>query len=401
MLQEMHHTVPRRFRTRPISTVGAHIISKLSEEIKCSRLFSVLADEAADVSYKENMSMVVRFVDTSRNMREEFVGFHLCEEGTSGEAIKQLILNAISDLGLSMDDCRGQSYDGAGNMAGRYVGASTLIQGAFKKALYVYCMNHRLNLCVADTCSLQMVKNMMGTVRKLSAFFSNSPKRQHHLVNKIKSLLPTSKHRVLIDVCRTRWISRIDGLDRIVELFIAILAALEDIRLNKNSEDGAAGTGNWNSNSRDDAQVLSNGINFQFIVSLVIVRYILDLTRPATVKLQREEILKAEQEISNLKETLEDFQSNIDEEHNRVYQEAVQLAGEIEIEPSQPRTVQRQVHRNNAPSTSPNEYYKINLTRVFLDHALQQLHSRFPREAYTCYKGMSIVPAVLLNNLPT
>ena len=190
-------------------------------------------------------------------------------------------------------------------------------------------------------------------------------------------------------------------MDRIVELFIAILAALEDIRLNKNSEDGAAGTGNWNSNSRDDTQVLSNAINFQFIVSLLIVRYILDLTRPTTVKLQREEILKAEQEISNLKETLEDFQSNIDEEHNRVYQEAVQLAGEIEIEPSQPRTVQRQVHRNNAPSTSPNEYYKINLTRVFLDHALQQLHSRFPREAYTCYKGMSIVPAVLLNNLPT
>ena len=189
-----------------------------------------------------------------------------------------------------MDDCRGQSYDGAGNMAGRYVGASTLIQGAFKKALYVHCMNHRLNLCVADTWSLQMVRNMMRTVRKLSAFFSNSPKRQHHLVNKIKSLLPTSKHRVLIDVCRTRWISRIDGLDRIVELFIAILAALEDIRLNKNSEDGAAGTGNWNSNSRDDAQVLSNGINFQFIVSLVIVRYILDLTRPATVKLQREEM---------------------------------------------------------------------------------------------------------------
>ena len=95
-----------------ISTVSARIISKLSEEIRCSILFSVLADEAADVSNKENLSLVVRFVDASRNIREEFVGFHLCDEGTSGEAIKQLILNATSDLGLSMDDCRGQSYDG-------------------------------------------------------------------------------------------------------------------------------------------------------------------------------------------------------------------------------------------------------------------------------------------------
>ena len=70
-----------------------------------------------------------------------------------------------------MDNCRGQSYDGAGNMAGRYVGASTLIQNQFPKAIYVHCMNHRLNLCVADTCSLTMVQNMMDTVRKLSDFF--------------------------------------------------------------------------------------------------------------------------------------------------------------------------------------------------------------------------------------
>ena len=207
----------------------------------------------------------------------------------------------------------------------------------------------------------------------------------------------------MIDVCRTRWIARIDGLDRIIELFNPILATLEDIRLNRNDGGDAAGTGNWNSNSRDDAQALSNAVNFQFIISLVIVRYILDLTRPVTVKLQREEmdILKAEQEISNLKDALNDFREDINAEHSRLYEEAVQLAGGIGIEPSQPRTVQRQVHRDNAPAISPNQYYRINLTRVFLDHAVQQLDSRFPPEAYTCYKGMSIVPAVLLNNLPS
>ena len=117
----------------------------------------------------------------------------------------------------------------------------TWLAGTFKKALYLHCMNHRLSLCVADTCSLQMVRNMIGTVRKLSAFFSNSHECQYHLVNKFKSLLPVSNHRPLIDVCRTRCFSRIDGLDIIVELFIPILDTLEDIRLNKNGEDDAAG----------------------------------------------------------------------------------------------------------------------------------------------------------------
>lgn len=68
-----------------------------------------------------------------------------------------MILESVSDLGLSMANCRGQSYDGADNIAGKYVEASTLIQGQFNNALYIHCMNHRLNLCVADTCSLTMV----------------------------------------------------------------------------------------------------------------------------------------------------------------------------------------------------------------------------------------------------
>ena len=49
-----------------------------------------------------------------------------------------------------MEDCRGQCYDGAGNMAGRLSGASSLIRKAHEKDIYVHCMNHHLNLCVAD-----------------------------------------------------------------------------------------------------------------------------------------------------------------------------------------------------------------------------------------------------------
>lgn len=183
-----------------IETVGNYISSKIIAEVKQTRMFSVMADGAADTSNKENLSLVLRYVDSSKNIREEFVGYRLCGDETTGNAIRVLIINLVRDLGLTMDNCRGQSYDGAGNMAGRYVGASTLIQ----HAIYVHCMNHRLNLCVADTCSLAMVQDMMGTVRKLSEFFRNSPKRQYHLVVKIKELLTDSNHRILIDFCRSR-----------------------------------------------------------------------------------------------------------------------------------------------------------------------------------------------------
>ena len=326
------------------------------------------------------------------------MGFYLCQDGTTGAAIKDLIIGAVADLGLSMDDCRGQCYDGAGNMSGRLNGASSLIRAEHDKAIYVHCMNHRLNLCVADTCQLPLVRNMMDVVRKLSEFFDNSPKRQQHLISKIRVLMPAANHFVLVNVCRTRWIERIDGMDRIVELLHPVVATLEYISMNRN----APGHGNWNQNSRNDAQALINAITFSFIVTLVIVRHILDLTRPLTVRLQKKamDLLKAKEEIVLLKSALTDMQTDIDTRHYALYEEAVTLARRVSVQPSMPRIIQRQVHRNNAPAPTPEDYYRINLTTDFLNHALAQLDSRFEDDVFVCYKGFSVIPSILLATNP-
>lgn len=381
-----------------ISTVASYILEKISGEIKESKYFSVLADEAADISNKENISIVVRFVDTSNTIREEFVGFYQCNEGTTGEAIKNLILEVIvQELGLSMVDCRGQCYDGAGSMAGIYNGASSLITAQFPKAVYVHCQSHRLNLCVADTCAIPMVKNMMGTVKKISDFFHNSPKRHDYLLKKIDALMPGYSRRVLMDVCRTRWITRIDGLDRLVELLEPVIATLDDISQNTD----AFANQQWNHTSRTDAQTLLNAVTFPFIVTLVIVGYILDLTRPLTKELQsvQMDMMKANNELENLKSALQQFQTDIDNHHHILFTKATDLAGKIQILPAMPRIVQRQIHRANAPATTPENYYRINLTTVFLDHVTQQLDKRFQQDQLNSYtKGLSIIPKTVVDD---
>ena len=57
-------------------------------------------------SNKENLSVVIRFLDSTKTVREELVGFYLCKDGTTGAAIKDLKICAVADLGLSMDDSR-------------------------------------------------------------------------------------------------------------------------------------------------------------------------------------------------------------------------------------------------------------------------------------------------------
>ena len=121
-----------------ITTVGAIIVNNLSQEIRDSKYFSLMSDEAADILNKENLSVVIKFLDSTKKVREEFVGFYLCGDGTTGAAMKDSITGAVADLGLSMDDCRGQCYDGAGNMSGRLNGASSLIRAEHDKALFTF-----------------------------------------------------------------------------------------------------------------------------------------------------------------------------------------------------------------------------------------------------------------------
>ena len=390
--------ISKTIQNEMITTVGAIIVNNLSQEIRGSKYFSIMSDEAADISNKENLSVVIRFLDSTKTVREEFLGFYLCEDGTTGAAIKDLIIGAVADLGLSMDDCRGQCYDGAGNMSGRLNGASSLIRAEHDKAIYVHCMNHRLNLCVADTCQLPLVRNMMDVVRKISEFFDNSPKRQQHLISKIRLLMPAANHFVLVNVCRTRWIERIDGMDRIVELLHPVVATLEDISMNRN----APSDGNWNQNSRNDAQALINAITFSFIITVVIVRHILDLTRPLTVRLQKKamDLLKAREEVLLLKSALRGMQTDLNTRHHALYEEAVSLARRVSVQPSMPRIIQRQVYRNNAPALTPEDYYRINLTTNFLNHVLMQLDRRFEDDVFVCYKGFSVIPSILLATDP-
>ena len=193
--------ISKTIQSEMITTVGAIIVNNLSQEIRDNKYFSIMSDKADDISNKENLSVMIRFLDSTKTVREEFVRFYLCEDGRTEAAINDLIIGAVADLGLSMDDCRGQCYDGAGNMSGRLNGASPLIRAEHDKAIYVHCMNLRLNLCVADTCQLPLVRNMMDVVRKLSEFFDNFPKRQQHLISKIRVMIPAANHFVLVNVC--------------------------------------------------------------------------------------------------------------------------------------------------------------------------------------------------------
>ena len=350
-----------------ISICGDLILSKLTSEIRDAKYFSVLADEASDVSKFEQMPLVIRFVDAKSEIREAFMGFVCSDEGVSGESISKNILESLSKFGLDMNMCRGQGYDGAANMSGKYSGAATKIQ---QKAPYFHCRSHALNLCVASASKVQVVSNMMGQVRIVSDFFNNSPKRFAFLERNIKDLLPKARHTHLIDVCWTRWIARIDGLDVFIEVYLPLVHCLERISLNESNE--------LNSDTVRDASGLFHSVTtFQFIFSSVIVSRCLEITKPLTKQLQSStfDIVAANEKVSLLYVSLQRLRNEKSEVHSKWYDEAVELASLVNITPSRPRTVQWQVHRANKPTENVSQYYQRCVTLPFIDHLTLQIQT--------------------------
>ena len=108
----------------------------------------------------------------------------------------------------------GQSYDGAGNMAGRYHGAAVVIQRNFPKATYFHCAAHVLNLCIVAACNVQEVRNMVGTLEQICLFFMFSPKRQQELTQNIEQLsVGEATHKKLVSIYKTHWVARIEAFE--------------------------------------------------------------------------------------------------------------------------------------------------------------------------------------------
>lgn len=97
-----------------LSLIAKNIVTQVVAQIKRSKYFSVLGDEAVDISNKEQMPVVLRYIDSKDEIRETFLKMAECKLGCSGKGLSNTIIDAVEQNNLDMNDCRGQGYDGAG-----------------------------------------------------------------------------------------------------------------------------------------------------------------------------------------------------------------------------------------------------------------------------------------------
>ncbi|XP_076932368.1 uncharacterized protein LOC143597875 [Bidens hawaiensis] len=120
-----------------IEWFAKEVTKMICEEIK-DNVFGLLVDESSNVSLKEQMAVVVRYVDKLGVFKETFIGIAHVKD-TSSSTLKQAIVSLL---------VRGQGYDGASNIRGEFNGLKALILKDNPSAEYIHCFVHQLQLVI-------------------------------------------------------------------------------------------------------------------------------------------------------------------------------------------------------------------------------------------------------------
>ncbi|XP_046597644.1 zinc finger MYM-type protein 1-like [Neodiprion lecontei] len=218
-----------------ISCMGDKVLTEIVSRIKKSKYYSVSVDSTPDESHIDQLTIVVRYMEGSMP-EERFLTF-LPNCDHSGKATANALLTFLGDHQIDIMDCRGQSYDNAANMSGKYKGMQALILEKNHLSAFVPCCGHSLNLvgkAAANSCPSAV--QFFDFVQNLYTFFTASTERYGILIEKL-SKKKSGQFYVLKKLSDTRWSCRAEATKAIVDGYSEIEEAVTSISSDKEQKE--------------------------------------------------------------------------------------------------------------------------------------------------------------------
>nr|XP_004210951.3 uncharacterized protein LOC101239087 [Hydra vulgaris] len=260
-----------------IESVRRMIKASIADEIQSAGMFSVQLDTTQDVSVKDQCSIVIRYVKD--HIYERLVSVSNCTNST-GKGMFELFRDEIVKMGINIENCVGNSTDGAANMQGQYSGFTKWLSEASPNQVHVWCYAHVLKLVLVDTTqTTKAAISIFQLINKCAVFLRESYIRMDIWASK------QSNNRRLNVIGETHWWAKDHALKKIfgsfnnpsTSLYIELIETLQELA---SSED-------FNPTVRDTAQtLLDKCISFETILTVQVFLRIFQHTASLSKYLQ-------------------------------------------------------------------------------------------------------------------
>ena len=242
--------------------------------------FCILVDEAHDKSMKEQMVVVLRYVDINGFVRERFFGIvHIVD--TTAVTLKKEIYYLFSNYCLDIQNIRGQGYDGESNMRGEWNGLQTLILNDCPYAYYIHCFAHRLQLAlVVASKEVILVQSFFNRLSSIVNVVGASCKRTEQLnkayadqiayfveIGELETGRGLNQISTLQRAGDTHWGSHLRSISRLVNIFSPTCEIL--LKIIKE--------GNTNSQREATYSCYHAMISFEFVFILHLMKEIMEI----------------------------------------------------------------------------------------------------------------------------
>ena len=186
---------------------------------------------------------------------------------------------------LNIKKCRAQTYDGAGNMAGKQQGAvnQLKLKTDNENATSFHCAFLELNLALLKSPKVPDIYNMICLLQALGKFFVNSPKHEQEHERCIKSNVEEKQFNIMKKkikpLCETRWLERHTAFEDLHVLYKRVLDCLSNMKNNSNRM--------WDPKTVVEASgILNQMTEAKFFISFHTWKFLLGFTKPLSTALQ-------------------------------------------------------------------------------------------------------------------
>lgn len=358
---------------KAVSFYEPELREQMLKELWDSQFFTVITEQAVEIDGEHYVPLCIRYLNKEDIQCEDTLAFiPFCEDPV---VLADAIENALSEKwGLNMEYCRGQALLSVGKIGAEMKAVSLVIAKKYPQAVRTVSSALSLNVWLARSSPAEEVGDGAVLIGKILLWLTENAERQNKLEDMILHVFQhdEAKGNELRDKLIKNWEKSHDMHEMMVEILEAVMLCLNELK-----REGSA------SNQQQASQFFDAIRNFEFILSTVVQKNILSVTKKLSQSLQGKplDMLLAVNSFPDLKASLRRLKDDIDAQHKAWFDEAVALASKLHV---------TMLHSVLLEPLS--EFYKESVSMKVVEHSITEIDDLFTEKVLDTLRCLEIVP---------